>query len=246
MAGHSKWANIKHQKAAQDKKRGKVFTKILKEVSVAARMGGGDPESNPRLRLAVQQAKKQNVPKDNIEKAIKKATGAGATDISEITYEGYGPSGVALYVEAATDNGQRTVANVRSYFSKSGGSLGKDGCLQFIFEQKAVFQVALGERDEDELTLELIDQGAEDVDVNDGMAHITGPREAFGDLQKFFEAQSIEPESGALERIPLTTKDVDLETFKKVMKLIQTLEDDEDVQKVYHNLEFNEDFIAHL
>ncbi len=247
MAGHSKWANIKRRKGAQDAKRGQIFTKIIKEITVAARMGGGDLESNARLRAAIQAAKAENMPKDNIERAIKKATGADAADYVEQTFEGYGPGGVAVYVEVATDNNNRTVSNVRSYFTRSGGSLGKDGCLQFIFERKGVFTFPKGKLDEEELTLELIDAGVEDVETEEGMINVTCDIENFGRLQKKLYEMGIEPESSGLERLPLTTQKVtDLSILKSLMKLIDNLEEDDDVQKVYHNLEVEEDLMAQL
>lgn len=247
MAGHSKWANIKRRKGAQDAKRGQIFTKIIKEITVAARMGGGDLESNARLRAAIQAAKAENMPKDNIERAIKKATGADAADYVEQTFEGYGPGGVAVYVEVATDNNNRTVSNVRSYFTRSGGSLGKDGCLQFIFERKGVFTFPKGKLDEEELTLELIDAGVEDVETEEGMINVTCDIENFGRLQKKLYEMGIEPESSGLERLPLTTQKVtDLSILKSLMKLIDNLEEDDDVQKVYHNLEVEEELMAQL
>lgn len=246
MAGHSKWANIKHKKAAQDAKRGKIFTKLIKEVTVAARVGGTDPEANPRLRAAIANAKKNSVPKDNIEKAVKKVEGGESEDFKEVTFEGYGPDGVAIFVEAATDNNQRTVANLRSYFNKHGGSLGKDGCLQFLFEKKAVFSVSEEDIGEDELTLEAADAGAEDVESDDGVLTVSGPMEAFGSLQKKMEELKIEPRDSGLQMVPVTMKSVDTDTFKTVMKLVEKLEDDDDVQKVYHNIEFTDELAQAL
>jgi len=246
MAGHSKWANIKHKKAAVDKKRGKVFTKVLKELTVAAKLGGPDVDSNPRLRLAVALAKKNNMPKDNIERAIKKATDKDSENLAEVTFEGYGPSGVAIFVECTTDNNQRTVANIRSYFSKHGGDLGKDGCLQFVFDRKAIFRLPAEGLDEEEFTLEMIDAGAEDVEFEDGQATVSGAMEEFGNLQKKFEELSLEPEDAGLERIANNYKELDLDTLRKVMKLIDVFEDDDDVQKVYHNVEFNEELMDQL
>ena len=245
MAGHSKWANIKHKKAGVDKKRGKVFTKLLKEVTVAVKTGGGpDTDSNPRLRSAVQAAKRENIPKDTIEKAIKKAAGADSADIQEVTYEGYGSDGVAIFIECATDNSTRTVANIRSYFSKNGGSMGKDGCLQFIFDRKAIFSIPIGDLDEEEITMEVIDAGAEDVEIEDGRMVVTGSMEDFGNLQQKFADLSIEPEEGGLERVPAVFKQVNKETYEKIEKLIDVIEDDDDVQKVYHNIEFDESLIS--
>jgi len=241
MAGHSKWANIKHRKGAVDAKRGKLFTKLIKEVTVAAREGGGDTNSNPRLRLAIQNAKGANMPKDNIERAIKKATGAGAVDYSEPTYEGYGPNGVAVFVETATDNLNRTVASVRAAFNKYGGSLGTNGSLEFIFERKGIFTFPAPEGfDEDEFTLEAIDAGVEDVEVADGYVSVSCPVTEFGSVNKKLEELNIEPEQANLQRIPNTLVSLNDEAFTKVIKLINVLEDDDDVQKVYHNIEVTE------
>lgn len=246
MAGHSKWKNIQHRKGAQDKKRGKIFTKIIKEVTVAVKTGGPDPESNPRLRLAVQNAKSNNMPKDNLERAIKKASGAGGEDYVETTFEGYGPDGVAVFVEAMTDNNTRTVSNVRSYFNKFNGSLGKDGCLQFIFDRKGIFTIDAEGIDEDEFTLEMIDVGAEDVEFDEGLVTVTTEMTDFGNVQKKLEEMAIEPKEAGLQRIPVTTKEIDPKHFPTFMKLIDLLEDDDDVQQVYHNLEYNEELAQSL
>lgn len=241
MAGHSKWKNIQHRKGAQDSKRAKVFSKIIKEITVSARLGGPDPESNPRLRLALQNARGQNMPKDNIDRAIKKATGEGAAEVFETTFEGYGPDGVAIFIECATDNNTRTVSNIRSYFNKYNGSLGKDGCLEFIFNRQGIFSVpleAIG--DQEEFTLEMIDAGAEDVEFEDESCTVSCSMEDFGSLQQKFQELSIEPNEAGLERIALTTKKINKDTFKVLSKLIDAIENDEDVQKVYHNVEFDE------
>lgn len=247
MAGHSKWANIRHRKGAQDAKRGKIFTKIIKEISVAVKTGGGaDPDSNPRLRAAIQNARANNMPKDNVEKAIKKASGAGGEEYVEVTFEGYGPDGVAVFVECATDNNTRTVSNVRSYFNKNGGSLGKDGCLQFIFDRKGIFTLDAEGKDEEEFTLEMIDAGAEDVEFEDELITITTAMEDFGSVQKKLQELEIETQDAGLQRIPITTKEIQKENFKGFMKLIDSLEDDDDVQKVYHNVEFDESLMDEL
>ena len=184
MAGHSKWSDIRHRKGAQDAKRGKIFSKIIKEITVAVKTGGPDIESNPRLRAAIQNGKSQNMPKDNIDRAIKKASGEGANDLIETTFEGYGPDGVAVFVECATDNNTRTVSNVRSYFNKYNGSLGKDGCLEFIFNRKGVFTLESEGLDEDDFSLEVIDAGAEDVEFEDGLCTIFTEMGDFGSVQK--------------------------------------------------------------
>lgn len=242
MAGHSKWANIKRRKGAQDAKRGKLFTKLIKEITVAAKEGGGDPDANPRLRLAIQNAKGANMPKDNIERAVKKGEGADGNSYQEVTYEGYGSNGVAVFVEAMTDNLNRTVASVRAAYSKYGAGLGTNGSLEFIFDRKGVFTFALPEgRDEDELTLELIDAGAEEVEVDEGYVNVTTAMEDFGSLQQKLDELGIEAETADLQRIPNTTVDLDDEAFVKVYKLVEVLEDDDDVQKVYHNIEISEE-----
>lgn len=238
MSGHSKWSTIKRKKGANDAKRGKIFTRIIKEITIAAREGGGDPETNPRLRLAVQNAKGSNMPKDNIEKAIKKATGSDADNYAEATFEGYGPHGIAIFVECLSDNNNRTVATVRSAFNKFGGSLGTNGSLSFLFDRKGIFAIPKIESlNMDEFELELIDAGAEEIEVDEEMITVTSAMEDFGSIYKKLELMDIEPERAELERIPSDTKTLDLESARKVLKLIEILEDDDDVQNVFHNLE---------
>ncbi|MEM8898897.1 MAG: YebC/PmpR family DNA-binding transcriptional regulator [Bacteroidota bacterium] len=246
MAGHSKWANIKHRKGAQDKKRSKMFTKLLKEIAVASKEGGPDPDANPRLRLAIQNAKKANVPKDNITKAVNKGSGNDGTNYEELTFEGYGPHGVAVFVECLSDNNNRTVANVRSYFNKYNGSLGKSGSVDYMFERKGVFIIKREGLDEDELTLELLDAGLEDIETADENFVATCQFEDYGNLNAKLEEMKIEAESASLERIPTTMVDLDLDSAKSVMKLIEIIEDDDDVQNVFHNLEMSEELIEAL
>ncbi len=242
MSGHSKWSTIKRKKGAADAKRGKLFTKLIKEISIAAREGGGDPEGNPRLRLAISNAKGNNMPKDNIERAIKKATGTDADQYQETTYEGYATNGVAVFVECLTDNTNRTVSSVRAAFSKHGGNLGTNGSLEFIFDRKGVFTIKLEEgMDEDDLTLEIIDGGAEDVESEDGYLSVTCDINDFGAVQKKIETLGVESENAELQRIPNTMVALDDENFGKVMKLIDALEDNDDVQKVFHNLDITEE-----
>lgn len=243
MAGHSKWANIRHRKGAQDAKRGKIFSKLIKEITVSVKTGGPDSDSNPRLRLAIQNARGLNMPKDTVDRAIKKASGEGGEDYVEVSFEGYGIDGVAIFVECATDNNTRTVANVRSYFKKCGGNLGKDGCLEFVFDRKGSFSLENFECDQDELMLELIDAGAEDVEFSDEMILISTKMEDFGSVQKKLNDMNIEPKEAGLERIPVTFKEVNSETWSSILKLIDMLEDDDDVQKVYHNVEYDESFM---
>jgi len=246
MAGHSKWKNIQHRKGAQDAKRGKVFTKLIKEISVAVKSGGEDAEANPRLRLAIQNARGANMPKDNIERAIKKAAGAGGENFVETTFEGYGPDGSAIFIECATDNNTRTVAAIRSYFNKNNGSLGKDGCLQFIFDRKGIFIFKSEGLDEDDFTMELIDGGAEDVEFDEAFVTVTTLMEDFGSMQSKLQELKIEIVEAGLQRIPSNTKEISVDNFKSFMKLIDAIEDDDDVQKVYHNVEFNDEAMASL
>lgn len=247
MSGHSKWSTIKRKKGALDAKRGKIFTKLIKEISIAAKEGGADPAGNPRLRLAIQNAKGANMPKDNIERAIKKGAGADAEEYIETTYEGYAPHGVPVFVECTTDNINRTVQNVRSAFNKYGGSLGTNGSLEFIFDRKGVFHLAKpGDFEEDNFTLEIIDAGAEDIEFADNEITIICALEDFGSMQKKLEELSLEAEVAELQRIPKNRIELEDDALQKVMKLIEVLEDDDDVQKVYHNIEIREDQIEIL
>jgi len=247
MSGHSKWSTIKHKKAALDAKRGKIFTKLIKEITVSVKEKGSDPDANPRLRLAIQNAKGSNMPKETIDRAIKKGSGEDGASYSDVTYEGHGTNGVAIFVECTTDNINRTVANVRSLFSKNEGSLGTNGSLEFIFDRMGVFIASTPDgMDEDDLTLELIDGGAEDVEFNEGLMHITCQMEDFGMMQSKMDELKLEPESAELQRIPNTTLELEDDVFAKNMKLIDSLEDDDDVQKVYHNIEASEEQMASL
>jgi len=242
MSGHSKWSTIKRKKGALDAKRGKIFTKLIKEITIAVKEGGGpDPEANPRLRLAIQNAKGANMPKDNIERAIKKGAGKDAEDYTEVTYEGYGPHGIPIFVECMTDNLNRTVSSVRSAFSKHGGSLGTNGSLEFIFDRKGVFTIPLPEDfSEEDFALEIIDAGAEEYEIEDGYIHITTVMEDFGNVQKKLDELNLETETAELQRIPKTTVSLSDSELSQVMKLIDVLEDDDDVQKVYHNIDISE------
>lgn len=245
MAGHSKWANIKRRKGAQDAKKAKVFTRILKEIAIAVKEGGGpDPDANARLRLAIANGKGVNMPKDNITRAIKKASEKDSESYQEINYEGYGPAGIALFVEATTDNINRTVSNVRAIFTKYGGSLGTNGSLEFIFDRKGVFTIpvsVLEGKDMDEMEMELIDGGAEDVEKDEEVITVYTSFEDFGNLQKKLEELGIEPESQELQRIPKTTQAVDIEEGKKILNIIEKFEEDDDVSVVYHNMEMTEE-----
>jgi len=249
MAGHSKWANIKHRKGAQDAKRAKIFTRIIKEITIAARDGGGEIETNPTLRLAVQNAKGANMPKDTIERAIKKGVGGEGANLTPVTYEGYAANGIAVFVEATTDNLNRTVASVRSIFSKYGGSLGTNGSLSFIFDQKGVFAInndQLEGKDLDEVEMELIDGGAEDVERTEEQLVVTTSYEDFGNMQKKLEELEVEAASSELQRIPNNTSALNVADAKKVLNLIEKMEEDDDVSNVYHNLELTDELLEEL
>lgn len=249
MAGHSKWANIKHRKAAQDAKRSKIWTRIIKELTIAARDGGPDPETNPSLRLSIQNAKGANMPKETMERAIKKGSGEGADKLQEVTYEGYAPNGIAVFVEATTDNLNRTVANVRAIFNKYNGSLGTNGSLSFIFTQKGVFTIeseAIASWDADELELELIDGGAEEVEVMDDVTMITTSFEDYGSMQSKLNEMGIVAKSVELQRIPNTTTELPLEDAKKILTIIEKFEEDDDVNAVYHNLEMTDELLNEM
>lgn len=246
MSGHSKWSTIKRKKGAIDAKRGKIFTKIIKEILIAAKEGGGDPESNARLRLAVQNAKGANMPKDNIERAIKKAVGSDADNYVETSFEGYGPCGVAVFAECLTDNNNRTVASVRSAFNKHGGNLGTNGSLNFLFERKGIFTVNHEGFSLEDVELEMIDAGAQDFEVEGDTVTITCAKEDFGSVNRKLNDLGIEPEEAGLKRIPNDTKKLDLESAKKVLRFIEALEDDDDIQNVYHNLEMTDELAAAL
>jgi YebC/PmpR family DNA-binding regulatory protein len=246
MSGHSKWSTIKRKKGANDAKKGKIFTKIIKEILISAREGGSDPDANARLRLAIQNAKGANMPKDNVERAIKKATGADAETFSETTFEGYGPGGIAIFVECLTDNNNRTVASVRSAFNKLGGSLGTNGSLSFLFERKGIFTISNEGLSLEDFELEMIDAGAENMEEDEDTLTITCAMEDFGSINRKLDELGIEPIEAGLKRIPNDTKKLDLETAKKLLRLIDTLEDDDDIQNVYHNLEMTEELAAEL
>ena len=247
MSGHSKWANIKHRKGAQDAKRGKIFTRITKEIQIAVKEGGADPDSNPRLRTALQNARSVNMPKDNVNRAIKKASESGGEKFEEITFEGYGTGGVAVFVECATDNHNRTVSNIRHIFNKRGGSLGTNGSLSFIFERKGVINVLkTDDIDIDEFELELIDAGAEDFEIEGDLIIITTALEDFSNVQKKLEEMGVEVQSAGLQRIPNNYKKLDVEDAKKFLRMIDEFEDDDDVQNVYHNLEMTDELAKAL
>lgn len=241
MAGHSKWSNIKRKKGAADAKRAKQFNRVLKEIAVAVREGkSGDPDANPALRNAIVNAKGINLPKDNIERAIKKASGAEAENYEEISFEGYGPYGIAFFIECTTDNTNRTVANIRSIFNKNGGNLGTNGSLEFLFERKGVFTIQKDviEQDLEELELELIEHGLSEIDSEgDDAVVIYTEFNDYGKMASALEQMNLEIQSTRLERIPLNTLELPIDQAKKILELEEKFEDDDDVQNVFHNLE---------
>lgn len=245
MAGHNKWSKIKRKKAGNDARRSKIWARITRDIMVAAREGGGDPDMNAALGLAVEKAKAENMPKDNIERAIKRGTGEiEGQDYEEMTYEGYGPGGVAIFVECLTDNTNRTVADMRSTFSKHGGSLGNSGSVAYLFEQKAVFEVPVEGVDEDELFLAVADAGAEDLDREDDAFVVKAPVDAFGNVQKAIEDAGFETREAELRRIPTTMTAPDGSALSTLLKLLEKLEDHQDVQAVYSTLEADEETLT--
>lgn len=236
MAGHSKWANIQHRKKAQDAKRGKIFTRLVREITVAAREGGGDPDTNPRLRLAWDKANAANVPKDNIERAIKKATGElEGVDYEEITYEGYAPGGVAVMVETVTDNRNRTVAAVRHAFSKHGGNLGTDGSVAYLFEKTGVITFAPG-ISEDKVMEAALEAGAEDIETDeDGSIEVLTTPEQFSGVLGAMRAAGLEPDEAEVTMRPATWIELDTEAGGKMVRFLDVLEDLDDTQNVWHN-----------
>jgi YebC/PmpR family DNA-binding regulatory protein len=243
MSGHNKWSTIKRKKGALDAKRSKIFSKIIKDITIAVKEGGADPDGNPRLRLAISNAKGASMPKENIQRAISKGADKDSAALAETTYEGKGPHGIAIFVEATTDNTQRTVSNIRAYFSKHGGELGKNGSLSYLFERKGVFVVPKGDLRQDEFEMEVIDAGAEDIAVEEDVFTITTAMEDFGSMMKKLEQLSIEPENAELQRIPRTTESLETDAARKVLKLIDLIEEDEDVTNVFHNLTLTDELM---
>jgi len=247
MAGHSKWANIKHRKASQDAKRGKIFTKLIREITVAARMGGAEQENNPRLRDVVSKALTANMTRDTIDRAIKR--GAGDMDgdnYDEIRYEGYGPNGVAVLVDCLTDNRNRTVADVRHAFSKAGGNLGTDGSVAYLFNKIGLMTFA-ADSDEDAIMEAAMEAGAEDIETaDDGSIEVTTAWEEFISIKEAMISAGFEPESADVIMKPSTSVDLDLANAEKVMRLVDVLEDLDDVQNVYSNGDFSEEVMAQL
>jgi YebC/PmpR family DNA-binding regulatory protein len=245
MSGHSKWSTIKHKKAAQDAKRGKAFSKIIKEVTVAARIGGGDLAANPRLRTAIAAAKAENMPKDNIERAIKKGTGElEGANYEEVTYEGYGPGGVAILVETISDNRQRTVADVRHLFAKRGGNLGEPGSVAWIFEKKGFILVEKDKADEETLMAIALEANAEDIQEQESEWEIYTAPESFEDVKSALEANSIPVLTAEITRLPSNTVNIeDEKQASQLLILMEALEENSDVQNVYANFDIPDEIL---
>ncbi|QGH35094.1 YebC/PmpR family DNA-binding transcriptional regulator [Gracilibacillus salitolerans] len=249
MAGHSKWKNIQRRKNAQDAKRGKIFMKHAKDIYIAAKQGGGDPEMNASLRLAVEKAKSDNMPNENIDRAIKKATGdLDGANFEELTYEGYGPGGTAVMVEVLTDNKNRTASELRHAFSKNGGNLGENGCVAFMFDRKGYLLIdqSKTDADEDTVMLEVIEAGAEEMETVEGAYEIYTDPEDFQDVKSTLEESEFTFETAEITMIPQTLSEVDESAGNKMVKLVQMLEDMEDVQEVYHNMDANEEIMEQI
>jgi YebC/PmpR family DNA-binding regulatory protein len=245
MSGHSHWATIKHKKGAIDAKRGKMFSKLSRAIIIAARHGGGDPEMNLKLRYAIDKARQVSMPKENIERAVKRGTGEteGVT-LEEITYEGYGPGGVAILVEVLTDNRNRTASEIRKIFERSGGKMGSAGCVAYLFERKGVFSVDAGATDEDTLMGIALEAGAEDLKRSGGTFDITCDPVVFPKVQEALQKNGITPTLSEISQIAKIPVDVDVETGKKVMRIMESLDDHDDAQNVYSNVNLSEELIA--
>lgn len=242
MSGHSKWATIRRKKGALDAKRGKIFTRLIREITIAARQGGGDPDGNPRLRLAIDNAKAANMPADNIERAIKKATGElEGAQISELIYEGYGPGGVAILVEVATDNKNRTVAEIRHVFSKGTGNMGETGSVAWMFERKGVITVRRDGKSEDDMMEIILDLGADDLSTEEDFFEVTTSLESFETVRKGLLEKKLTNENASLQWTAKNLTPVKGDDAEKLMKLIENLEECDDVQNVFSNADFPEE-----
>ncbi|MCK4288709.1 MAG: YebC/PmpR family DNA-binding transcriptional regulator, partial [Bacteroidales bacterium] len=246
MSGHSKWSTIKRKKGAADARRSKMFSKIIKEITVAVKESGPDPEGNPRLRVAIANAKGVSMPKDTLQRAINKGKDKDAANFTETTYEGYLPNGIATYIECTTDNLQRTISNIRAIFNKYGGNLGTKGSLNFLFDRKGIFTIPKGELDAEEFELEMIDAGAEDIVLEDEFYTVTTSMEDFGNMMKKLEEMKIEPENAELQRIPNETITLAKDSALKILKIIETFDDDDDVQNVFHSLEITDELMEEM
>jgi len=248
MSGHSKWSTIKRKKGAIDAKRGKAFTKIIKEITLAARLGGGDVEGNSRLRQAVMAAKEENMPKDNIERAIKKGLGGGegAANYEEVTYEGYGPGGVAVLIEIMTDNKNRTVAEIRHILSKHGGNLGENGCVAWIFNKKGSIVIDKKNIDEDALMEMALEAGAEDVTTEGNEFEVITDPASFEKVKKAIDAKGIKHLEARIGMIPSNTVKLEMNKAEQMLKMMEKLEDNDDVQNVYANFDIDDDVMEKL
>jgi len=248
MSGHSKWHSIKHKKGREDAKRGKIFTKLIREITVAARIGGGDPGANPRLRTVITEAKAQNMPAENITRAIKKGTGElDGVSYEEISYEGYGPAGVAIMVDVLTDNKKRTVSELRYIFSKSGGNLGETGCVTWMFKKCGLFQIPVEQIGEDELLEIVTNAGADDMTTEEGYYNIISPPESFGDVFKELEDKGLKPEVARLTMEPTNYVDItDEKSASQVLRIMDALDDQDDVQQVYSNFDIDDSILKKL
>jgi YebC/PmpR family DNA-binding regulatory protein len=244
MSGHSKWSTIKHKKAKTDAARGKVFTKIIREIISAAKQGGGDPNANARLRLAIEKARDANMPSDNIERSIAKATGTGeGMTIEEVVYEGYGPAGVAIMVEAMTDNKQRTVAEIRHMFTKGGGNMGSTGCVSYLFNKKGSLVFEKKGVDEEALAMDAIDAGAEDIHSEESTIEIVTSPENYQKVREALKTKGFVPSSAEVTMVPTTTVKVVGEEAQKLIKLIESLEEHDDVQNVHANFDIPDEIL---
>lgn len=247
MSGHSKWANIKFRKERQDAKKGKIFTKIIKEITIAARAGGGDPETNPRLRAAMQNAKAANMPMKNVENAIMKGTGElPGVVYEEVIYEGYGPNGVAIYIECTTDNKNRTVSEIRHLLSKYGGNLGESGCVAWMFEKRGLIKVLKQNYDEEELMLAAIDAGAEDFRVEDDIYEIYTSDEELDSVNTKLEAKGIAIENSDITFVPQTTVRLEGKQAEQMLKLMDALDENDDVEDVFANFDIDESIMENI
>ena len=240
MSGHSKWSTIKHKKAKTDAARGKVFTKIIKEITTAAKIGGGDPNGNPRLRLAIDKAKDANMPNDNIKRAIDKGVGGGEAAMEELAYEGYAPGGVAVMVEVMTDNRNRTAPEIRSIFEKNGGNMGSTGCVSYLFKNKGSIVFEKAGIDEEALAMTAIDAGAEDILSEESTIEIVTSPDNFEKVRESLKSKGFRPETAEVTMVPGTTVKVSGEDAKKVLSLVNRLEDHDDVQKVHANFDISD------
>ncbi len=245
MAGHSKWAQIKRKKAVTDARRGQLWTRLLKEITVAARLGGGDPDGNPRLRAAIQEAKGSNVPSDNIDRAIKRGTGElEGVSYDEVSYEGYGPGGVAILIEVMTDNKNRTVAEIRHLFAKNGGSLGEHGCVAWMFDKRGLFAIDKREMSEEQFMELALELGASDISIEDETYEIYSEPEQFAAIREELEARQIPLVSKELAMLPQSQIEVEADKASQLLRLMEALEDQEDVQNVWANFDIDTDVLA--